>query len=63
MIFPLSPVSGAWRLHVLPVFSMLNRGQPVAHLIFGIPFTINSANYAYFIALKKTLALNHPKVG
>lgn len=42
--------------------SELRRGHPVAHAIFGIPQTINAANYVYFIALERTLALNHPKV-
>jgi len=41
--------------------SELRRGQPVAHAIFGVAQTINSANYAYFIALERVLALNHPK--
>ncbi|ODV92032.1 hypothetical protein CANCADRAFT_30300 [Tortispora caseinolytica NRRL Y-17796] len=31
------------------------RGQPSAHLIFGIPQTINSANYMYFKALELLL--------
>ena len=42
--------------------SELRRGHPVAHAIFGVPDVINSANYVYFIALERTLALNHPKV-
>jgi geranylgeranyl diphosphate synthase, type III len=33
--------------------SRLRRGIPVAHLIFGIPTTINTANYVYFLALEK----------
>lgn len=33
--------------------SVLRRGQPVAHLVYGIPITINSANYYYFVALNK----------
>jgi geranylgeranyl diphosphate synthase type 3 len=41
--------------------SELRRGQPVAHAIFGVPQTINAANYVYFIALERTIALNHPK--
>lgn len=31
--------------------SKLRRGIPCAHLIFGVPATINSANYIYFEAL------------
>lgn len=42
--------------------SELRRAQPVAHAIFGVPQTINAANYVYFIALERALALNHPKV-
>lgn len=38
--------------------SNLRRGLPVAHLIYGVPLTINCANYAYFIALKKCIELN-----
>ncbi|XP_054155136.1 geranylgeranyl pyrophosphate synthase-like isoform X2 [Oppia nitens] len=35
--------------------SLLRRGIPVAHNIFGIPSTINSANYVYFLSLEKTI--------
>ena len=41
--------------------SKLRRGIPVAHSIFGIPTVINSANYAYFMALEKCHALRNPK--
>ena len=34
---------------------------PVAHTVFGVPQTINSANYVYFLALERTLALSHPE--
>jgi geranylgeranyl diphosphate synthase type 3 len=37
--------------------SLLRRGVPVAHSIFGIPQTINSANYVYFCGLKELLKL------
>jgi geranylgeranyl diphosphate synthase, type III len=40
--------------------SKLRRGIPVAHSIFGVPATINAANYAYFIALQRCQALNSP---
>ena len=33
--------------------SKLRRGIPVAHSIFGVPSTINCANYVYFLALEK----------
>lgn len=41
--------------------SKLRRGIPVAHHIFGVPSTINSANYVYFLGLEKTLNLGHPE--
>jgi len=31
-------------------------------LIYGIPSTINCANYVYFLALRKLLELNNPKL-
>ncbi|KAF3425602.1 hypothetical protein E2986_05989 [Frieseomelitta varia] len=42
--------------------SVLRRGIPVAHNIYGVASTINAANYSMFIALEKLLALNHPEV-
>ncbi|XP_066968194.1 terpene synthase [Macrobrachium rosenbergii] len=41
--------------------SVLRRGIPVAHSIYGVASTINAANYVYFLGLEKVLALNHPK--
>lgn len=41
--------------------SNLRRGKPTAHLIFGIPYTINSSNYMYFKALNCLLQLD-PKL-
>lgn len=38
--------------------SILRRGVPVAHNIFGTAQTINSANYVYFIALQHLSSLN-----
>lgn len=38
------------------------RGKPAAHMLFGVPLSINAANYAYFIALEKALTLEHPDV-
>ncbi|KAL8586826.1 Geranylgeranyl pyrophosphate synthase [Nucella lapillus] len=38
--------------------SKLRRGIPVAHSIFGVAQTINSANYVYFLALKELNKLN-----
>ncbi|CAJ0574573.1 unnamed protein product, partial [Mesorhabditis spiculigera] len=37
--------------------SVLRRGQPCTHRIYGIARTINSANYVYFIAQQRCLAL------
>ncbi|KAE8452762.1 hypothetical protein EG329_013034 [Mollisiaceae sp. DMI_Dod_QoI] len=41
--------------------SLLRRGLPVAHSIFGTAQTINSANYVYFLALQELTKLNNPK--
>ncbi|KAK3703692.1 geranylgeranyl pyrophosphate synthetase [Vermiconidia calcicola] len=40
--------------------SELRRGFPVAHNIFGVPQTINSANYIYFVALQELQKLKIP---
>uniref|UniRef100_P9WEF2 Geranylgeranyl pyrophosphate synthase vniC n=1 Tax=Virgaria nigra TaxID=1085564 RepID=VNIC_VIRNI len=40
--------------------SELRRGFPVAHHIFGVAQTINSANYIYFAAFQELLKLNNP---
>ncbi|EIW70314.1 hypothetical protein TREMEDRAFT_43883 [Tremella mesenterica DSM 1558] len=37
--------------------SELRRGLPVAHTIYGVPQTINSANYVYFLAMQELLRL------
>ena len=37
--------------------SDLRRGVPVAHKIYGVASTINSANYVYFLALQKVSSL------
>ena len=41
--------------------SLLRRGAPVAHSIFGTAQTINSANYVYFIALRELQKLSNWK--
>ncbi|KAL0281400.1 UNVERIFIED_CONTAM: hypothetical protein PYX00_002397 [Menopon gallinae] len=41
--------------------SILRRGIPVAHSIYGVASTINAANYVLFIALEKVLSLDHPE--
>lgn len=40
--------------------SILRRGIPVAHSIYGVASTINSANYVLFLALEKVQQLGHP---
>lgn len=42
--------------------SVLRRGQPVAHSIFGVAQTFNSGNYVYFLALREIQKLNNPRV-
>ncbi|CAJ0760501.1 6792_t:CDS:2 [Entrophospora sp. SA101] len=42
--------------------STLRRGVPVAHSIYGIPSTINCANYVYFLALNELSKLNNSNV-
>jgi geranylgeranyl diphosphate synthase type 3 len=37
--------------------STLRRGHPVAHKIYGVPQTINTANYVYFQAMEELSAL------
>jgi len=39
--------------------SKLRRGMPVAHSIFGVPVTLNCANYVYFLALEKCHSLKN----
>jgi len=41
--------------------SLLRRGLPVAHSIFGTAQTINSANYVYFCALQELQKLKNTK--
>ncbi|KAF9941665.1 geranylgeranyl pyrophosphate synthetase [Modicella reniformis] len=42
--------------------SGLRQGEPVAHKIFGIPATINCANYVYFMALAELIKIPNPKM-
>ena len=39
--------------------SELRRGRPVAHAIYGIPATINCANYIFFLSLQQCSALQN----
>lgn len=41
--------------------SELRRGLPCAHLVYGVPSTINSANYYYFLALQKLVQISPPE--
>lgn len=41
--------------------SILRRGIPVAHSIYGVASTINAANYILFIALERVQQLGHPE--
>ncbi|WVQ76939.1 hypothetical protein IAR50_006618 [Cryptococcus sp. DSM 104548] len=43
--------------------SELRRGLPVAHTIYGIPQTINTANYVYFQAFQQLLELGKDRLG
>jgi geranylgeranyl diphosphate synthase type 3 len=39
--------------------SIVRRGIPAAHTIYGVASTINAANYMLFVVLDKVLRLNH----
>ncbi|THH23082.1 hypothetical protein EUX98_g8100 [Antrodiella citrinella] len=39
--------------------AQLRRGVPVSHKIYGIPQTINSANYVYFLAYQQLFSLRN----
>jgi geranylgeranyl diphosphate synthase type 3 len=41
--------------------SILRRGIPAAHTVYGVPSTINAATYVHFIALNRVQSLSHPK--
>lgn len=43
--------------------SELRRGLPVAHTIYGVPQTINTANYVYFLAFQELLQLRSGVMG
>lgn len=43
--------------------SELRRGLPVAHTIYGVPQTINAANYVYFLAFQELLQLRSGVMG
>jgi geranylgeranyl diphosphate synthase type 3 len=41
--------------------SSLRRGIPAAHTVYGLPSTINAANYLFLISLKKAQDINYPE--
>ena len=43
--------------------SKLRRGIPVAHTVFGVPHTINCANYVYFQCMERVMQLGHAGAG
>ncbi|GAA5886644.1 hypothetical protein JCM16303_001396 [Sporobolomyces ruberrimus] len=43
--------------------SHLRRGMPVAHKIYGVPQTINSANYVYFLAFQELQRIRPSREG
>jgi geranylgeranyl diphosphate synthase, type III len=43
--------------------STLRRGEPAAHVVYGVPLTINAAELTCFLAMQKAMTLNHPQVG
>lgn len=42
--------------------SILRRGIPVAHSIYGVASTINAANYVFILALEEVQKLEHDDV-
>ena len=56
----LANIKGHLRIDDVEDNSILRRGIPVAHNIFGTAQTINSANYVYFLALQEAQKLNNP---
>lgn len=55
-------LSFSYRIDDIQDNSILRRGIPVAHSIYGVASTINAANYVLFIALERVLSLGHPEV-
>ncbi|KAL1745802.1 isoprenoid synthase domain-containing protein [Schizophyllum fasciatum] len=43
--------------------SQLRRGKPVTHKVYGVPQTINTGNYVYFLAYRELLLLREPANG
>nr|BCP96882.1 geranylgeranyl diphosphate synthase [Penicillium shearii] len=55
------PSKSLYRIDDIQDSSKLRRGLPVAHNIFGVAQTINSANYAYFRAQSELFTLGKPQ--
>lgn len=53
-------INQACRIDDVEDNSLLRRGIPVAHSIYGTAQTINSANYVYFLALQEVQKLKSP---
>lgn len=54
-----SGIVSLYRVDDIEDDSELRRGRPVAHRIFGVPWTINCANYVYFISLRRCQQLGN----
>lgn len=48
-------------LFIVSIYILFYLISTVAHLIYGIPNTINCANYAYFLALDRVIKLGKPE--
>jgi hypothetical protein len=53
-------LSDASRMDDVEDGSELRRGLPVTHAIYGVPQTINTANYVYFLAFQELFKLTGP---
>jgi len=42
--------------------SIMRRGIPVAHSVYGTASSLSAANYVLFIALERVINLKHPAV-
>ena len=42
--------------------SELRRGKPSSHMVYGVPLTINAANYVYFIGIRQLIEMSDLKV-
>lgn len=42
--------------------SELRRGRPSSHMVYGVPLTINAANYVYFLGIRQLIEMSDVKV-